>query len=92
MSAWYVFTAMGFYPGDPVSGEYQLCSPLFDKILLQLQGSKKLEIVCSKKDKAAMYMSSVMLNGKLYDKSFIRYADMMQGGKMEITLTAKPPR
>ena len=65
---------------------------MFDKVVLQLQGGKKLEIVCSKKDKAATYISRIMLNAKLYDKGFMRYAGIMQGGKMEITLTAKPPR
>ncbi|HEX8316491.1 MAG TPA: GH92 family glycosyl hydrolase, partial [Flavisolibacter sp.] len=90
MSAWYVFAAMGFYPVNPVSGEYQLSSPLFDKITLQLPAGKKLEIVCHKKSSHAVYMTAVKWNGKPYNKNFIRYADLMKGGRLEIELREQP--
>jgi len=92
MSAWYVFAAIGFYPLNPVSGEYQLCSPLFEKTTLQLTGGKKLEIVCNKKGNDAIFIGSVKLNGKLYDKKIIRYADIMKGGKLEIDLQSTPSK
>ncbi len=92
MSAWYVFAAIGFYPLDPVSGDYQLCSPLFDHITLRLAGNKNLDIVCNKKTKDAAFIGSVKWNGRLYTKKFIRYADIMQGGKLEIELQESPAK
>lgn len=92
MSAWYVFAAIGFYPVNPVSGEYQLCSPLFDKIVLQLPGNKTLEIICNKKSEEAIYIRQVRWNGKLYLKNFLRYSDIMKGGKIEIYLQKSPKR
>lgn len=82
---------MGFYPFDPIYGNYQLCSPLFDKVTLQLEGKKKLEIICRKKTIDAGYIRTVMWNGKLQDKNFIFYSDMMKGGKLEIELIPNHP-
>ncbi|MBL7739943.1 MAG: GH92 family glycosyl hydrolase [Chitinophagaceae bacterium] len=90
MSAWYVFAAMGFYPVNPVSGEYLLCSPLFDKMILQLPGKKKFEITAHRTSREAMYISKTMWNGKSYPKSFITYKMIMQGGLLEIWLADKP--
>ncbi|MBC7888391.1 MAG: glycoside hydrolase family 92 protein [Ferruginibacter sp.] len=92
MSAWYIFAAMGLYPVDPVSGAYQLCSPLFDKISLQLPENKKLEIVCTKKREGAVYISGVKWNGKWYKKYSINYSDIMKGGKLEFELQDTPAK
>ncbi len=90
MSAWYIFAAMGFYPVNPVSDEYQLCTPLFDSISLHLQGGKQFRIVCRKKTDSAAYISAVWLNGKTYPRNFIRYKDIMKGGLLLIDLQAQP--
>ncbi|OIR14211.1 glycosyl hydrolase family 92 [mine drainage metagenome] len=90
MSAWYVFAAMGFYPLDPVSNEYILCSPLFDKINIALPNNKKLEIICHKKSNNSIFINKVKWNGKLYDKNFIKHETLMQGGKLEIELVNNP--
>jgi len=90
MSAWYVFAAMGFYPVDPVSGEYILCSPLFDNIKIQLPAKKQLQIICKKQSAKSIYIKSVQWNSKIYDKNFIRYADIIKGGTIEITLVDYP--
>ncbi len=92
MSAWYVFAAMGFYPVNPVSGEYILCTPLFNKIIVRLQDKKTLQINCIKRSATAMYIASVKWNGKQYDKNFIRYADIMKGGVIEIVLADTPTK
>jgi putative alpha-1,2-mannosidase len=92
MSAWYIFSAMGFYPVDPISGEYILCSPLFDKIILQLQHKKQLVIVCKKQSTGSVYIRRVKWNGQLYDKNFIRYANIMKGGLIEIDLVDSPAK
>lgn len=89
MSAWYIFASMGFYPVNPVTGEYQLCAPLFDKISIRLPGNKHLEIVSKKNGSNNIFINRVEWNGKLYDKNFIRYADLMKGGKLEIYLQGK---
>jgi predicted alpha-1,2-mannosidase len=90
MSAWYLFAAMGFYPVNPVSNEYLLCSPLFDKINVQLPRKRNFEIVCNKTSPGSLYIGKVMLNGKIYGKNFITYSSIMQGGKLEIWLIDKP--
>jgi predicted alpha-1,2-mannosidase len=90
MSAWYIFAALGFYPVDPVSGNYEICSPIFGKITLALEGNKKLEIICNKKNPDAFYIGKVNWNGKPYTKSFLQYKDIMKGGKLEIYLQSKP--
>ena len=86
MSAWYLFAAMGFYPVNPVSNNYQLCSPLFDTISIELPHHKKLKIICSKKTKDAFYIQRVKWNGNPYEKNYINYEDLMQGGELEFTL------
>jgi len=90
MSAWYVFAAIGLYPVDPVSGEHILCSPLFDKIILQLPGNKKLQIVCHKQSNDAIYIKRITFNGKPYTKNYIRYADIMKGGILDMYLQPQP--
>jgi predicted alpha-1,2-mannosidase len=90
MSAWYVFAAIGLYPVDPVSGEHVLCSPLFDKITLQLPGNKKWQIVCHKRSAGDSYIHQIKLNGTTYKKNFITYPDIMKGGVLDIYLEAKP--
>ncbi len=90
MSAWYIFAAIGLYPVDPVSGEHIVCSPLFNKITLQLPGNKKLQIVCHKQTAGDSYIQQVKLNGTPYKKNFITYPNIMKGGVLDIYLQAKP--
>ncbi|HLP35472.1 GH92 family glycosyl hydrolase [Lacibacter sp.] len=90
MSAWYVFAAMGFYPVDPVSNNYQLSSPLFDKVTMKLQGNKVFELLTHKTSATAIYIRQVKWNGQPYNKNFITYSMIMQGGKLELWLTDQP--
>jgi predicted alpha-1,2-mannosidase len=90
MSAWYIFAAMGFYPVNPVSGQYLLCSPIFDRITINLAGSKKFGIVCHKKNAKAVYVNVVKLNGQGFETDFINYNQIMKGGKLDIYLQEKP--
>ncbi|MEJ8844913.1 GH92 family glycosyl hydrolase [Lacibacter sp. H375] len=92
MSAWYVFAAMGFYPVDPVSNNYQLSSPLFDKVNMKLQGNKVFELLTHKTSPTAIYIRQVKWNGKLYNKNYITYSMIMQGGKLELWLTDDPTK
>ncbi|MBL7745743.1 MAG: GH92 family glycosyl hydrolase [Chitinophagaceae bacterium] len=90
MSAWYVFAAIGFYPVDPVSDNYLLCSSIFDKVLLRLQGNKAFELCTYKTSATALYIQKVKWNGKLYNKNHVTYSMIMQGGKLELWLTDQP--
>ena len=90
MSAWYIFAAMGFYPLNPVSGEYLLSAPIFDKITLHLEGQKKFEISCIKESEKAVYIGQVFWNGKEHLKNFITYKQIMQGGQLRIILQDRP--
>jgi predicted alpha-1,2-mannosidase len=92
MSAWYIFASIGFYPVNPVSGEYLLCAPLFNNISVNLQSGKTFNIVCHKSSCKASYIHAVKLNGQPYTKNYIRYANIMQGGKLEIYLQEKPDK
>lgn len=87
MSAWYVFAAMGFYPVDPVSNNYLLTSSLFDKVTIRLQGNKLFELSTHKTSTTALYIQQVKWNGKQYNRNFITYSMIMQGGKLELWLT-----
>ena len=90
MSAWYVFAAMGFYPLDPVSGEYLLCSPLFDTVTINPLLKNHFQIVCHKSSKGAMYIQKVMVNGQPYNKNFITHQMIMEGKKIEMWLGDAP--
>ncbi|HEX8429240.1 GH92 family glycosyl hydrolase [Hymenobacter sp.] len=92
MSAWYVFAALGFYPLDPVSNQYLLCAPLFDRINIQLPVGKPLEIICHKATKDAAYIAAVKWNGKPYPYNYLQHADLVQGGKLELDLQPLPTK
>lgn len=90
MSAWYVFASMGFYPLDPVSDQYLLTVPIFENVKIKLPNNRVFEIVKQQQGAADTHIKSLTLNGKPYSKTFIRYADIMNGGKLVYQLDQKP--
>jgi predicted alpha-1,2-mannosidase len=90
MSAWYIWAALGFYPVDPVSGQYLLCSPIFDEATVQLPANKQLRILCRKQSPQSMYIASVQLNGRALSHSFITHAQLIEGGTLEFQLVDEP--
>lgn len=90
MSAWYVFAAMGFYPVDPVSNNYQLCTPLFDEVVIRITANKTIKLITHKSSAKASYISNVKWNGKLYNKNYITYKMLHQGGTLDIYLQNQP--
>jgi predicted alpha-1,2-mannosidase len=92
MSAWYMFAAIGFYPVSPVSGEYLLCSPIFDNVSITLQSGKKFDVVCHKRNTKSMYIHAVKLNGKVMPNNYINYRDIMNGGKLDIYMQDTPDK
>lgn len=89
MGAWYVLSAMGMYPVSPISGEYVIGSPLFDKVIVHLQNKKKF-IINSKQGKNTMYINSIKMNNQPYTKSFITHNDIINGAELTIEMSEKP--
>ncbi|MFT0288298.1 GH92 family glycosyl hydrolase [Bacteroides thetaiotaomicron] len=90
MSAWYVFSAMGFYPVNPADGRYIIGSPLLDECTLKLAGNKEFRIRTIRKSPEDIYIQSVTLNGKKHKDFFITYQDIMNGGTMVFKMGKKP--
>ena len=92
MSAWYIFTALGFYPVCPGSNEYVLGVPYLEHSVVALPNGKTLEINAPGVSDKNRYVRRVLLNGKPYDKLYITYSDIMAGGTLEFQMAAKPNR
>ena len=90
MSAWYVFSAMGFYPVNPADGRYIIGSPLLDECTLKLAGNKDFHIRTIRKSPEDIYIQSVTLNGKKHKDFFITHQDIMNGGTMVFKMEKKP--
>lgn len=90
MSAWYVFSAMGFYPVNPADGRYIIGSPLWDECTLKLAGNKEFRIRTIRKSPEDIYIQSVTLNGKKHKDFFITHQDIMNGGTMVFKMGKKP--
>lgn len=90
MSAWYVFSAMGFYPVNPADGRYIIGSPLLDECTLKLAGNKEFHIRTIRKSPEDIYIQSVTLNGKKHKDFFITHQDIMSGGTMVFKMGKKP--
>ncbi len=90
MSAWYIFSALGFYPVNPVSSEYVFGSPIVDQFILLLPSGSTFRTTVLNNSKENMYIQSITLNAKPYTKSYITHHDIMVGGIMEIKMGPKP--
>lgn len=92
MSAWYILNAMGFYqvcPGKPV---YSIGRPLFDKVTVNLPGSKTFSIKTYNNKRENKYITSIKLNGHKLEKPFFTHAELMAGGTLEMIMSDKPKR
>ena len=89
-SAWYVFSAMGFYPVCPGAGEYVLGAPYFDEMTLHLENGRNVSIKANDNTDDNCYVNSLTLNGKPYSKNYIKRSDLMQGAQFVYTMSAKP--
>jgi predicted alpha-1,2-mannosidase len=90
MSSWYIMSSMGFYPVDPVSGNYIFGTPLFDRITLELGKGKQLEIVAHRTNPADQYIQSITFNGKPHTRSWFNHREIVDGAKIEFTLGSQP--
>nr|WP_246139165.1 GH92 family glycosyl hydrolase [Gelidibacter salicanalis] len=90
MSAWYIFSSLGFYPVTPGSVDYALGSPLVKTATLQLDNGKKLNITAKNQSKKNVYVSKVTINGKLKKGTSITHQELMQGGQIVFEMSSKP--
>jgi len=86
MSAWYIFSALGFYPVDPANGVYVLGSPRVKSAKISLPGGKVFEVATVGQSKENVYVQSVSLNGKPLNRAFITHDEIAKGGKLVFTL------
>jgi predicted alpha-1,2-mannosidase len=82
MSAWYIFSSLGFYPVAPGSDQYQLGSPAVDGATIQLPGGKTFTIETVNQSAKNVYVQKVVLNGKVLDRTYLTHEEIMSGGKM----------
>jgi predicted alpha-1,2-mannosidase len=90
MSAWYIFSAMGFYPVCPGTNQYIIGAPYMPYMKINLENGKTFEIKAPNVSNKNRYIKSVKLNGKPYTKAFISHEDIMNGGEMTYEMSSKP--
>ncbi len=89
MSAWYIFSALGFYPFNAGSAEYVIGTPLFQKVVLHMPNGKDLVINAPRKSDKAIYVKSVKLNGKKITDWKLTHQQLMEGGSLDFTMSEK---
>ncbi|MBB4803118.1 putative alpha-1,2-mannosidase [Flavobacterium nitrogenifigens] len=90
MSAWYIFSSLGFYPVAPGSDEYALGSPLMKNAILNLENGKTFEVATVNQSDKNVFVSKVLLNGKEFSRPFLKHEDVMNGGKITFYMSSKP--
>jgi predicted alpha-1,2-mannosidase len=90
MSSWYIFSSMGFYPVNPANGIYTIGSPILKSAEISLSNGKVFHMSIKNAGKANIYIQSVKLNGKLYNKTYITQGDIMAGSSIEFIMSKKP--
>ena len=89
-SAWYVFSALGFYPVAPGTTQYILGAPLFKKAILHFENGKSLVINAPDNSDKNMYIQSMTFNGKRYTKNYLEHFELLKGGVLDIQMGDKP--
>jgi len=90
MSAWYIFTAFGFYPVNPASGDYMIGSPLFSKMSLRLANGKTFSVTAENNSAENVYIQSATLNGQPLTIPVIRWEDIMAGASLRVVMGPSP--
>ena len=89
-SAWFVFSAMGFYPVCPGTDQYVIGAPLFDHVQINLPGGKTVEINAEGNSDTNRYVSGIKVNGEEYTKNYFTYGDLTSGATIDFTMSATP--
>jgi predicted alpha-1,2-mannosidase len=86
MSAWYIFSALGFYPVNPANGEYVLGTPAFQRVTFKLPNGKILKIEANRSSDKDFLVKSVYLNGKILDQPFVTHQQLLEGGTLTFNI------
>ena len=90
MSAWYIFSSLGFYPVNPANGIYVFGSPAVEEAKISLPGNKAFTINAENNSAENVYIQSARLNGEAYEKSYITHEDIMKGGSLTFVMGPEP--
>ena len=90
MSAWYVLSAMGFYPVCPGLPEYAIGSPIFSKVTINLESGNKFVIKANNNSAKNKFIQVAQLNGQMYNRCYLRHADIMKGGEISFQMGENP--
>lgn len=89
MSAWYIFSSMGFYPVAPGSLEYAIGSPLITNAIIHLENGKTFEVATQNQSETNLYVKRIILNGKTLNRYYITHDEIMNGGKITFIMSSK---
>lgn len=89
MSAWYMFTSMGFYPVNPVGGEFILGAPQFPFLEIKLNNGNTFKIIAENLSEKNMFVNNIKLNGNQLDRFFLTYDEIMAGGELSFTMESR---
>jgi predicted alpha-1,2-mannosidase len=92
MSAWFIFTALGFYPVTPGSGEYVIGRPFVERATLNLPNGRRFAVVAENLGDDHPYVGSVLLNGKPLARGFIRHQEILSGGELRFVMQSQPDK
>ncbi|HQT91869.1 MAG TPA: GH92 family glycosyl hydrolase, partial [Candidatus Kryptobacter bacterium] len=90
MSAWYVFSAMGFYPVTPGQNTFAVGSPLFRKVTIELSNGRRFVVEADNASRQNRYIESAAIDGKPYDHAYLTQADLASGGVLDFVMSNKP--
>ncbi|KAI0084207.1 glycoside hydrolase family 92 protein [Irpex rosettiformis] len=90
MSAWYIFSALGFYPVNPVSGDYVVGSPFYDRVTIDLPGKPKPLVITSRGASTKPYVASLKIDGKQTDTPIILHDQLVNGGEIDFVMSDNP--
>ena len=89
-SAWYVFSALGFYPVTPATNQYVLGAPLFKEATIHLENGKKIEIKAPQNNQENIYVESLKVNNQPYSKNWLNHQELMKGAVLNFDMNAQP--
>ena len=89
-SAWYILSALGFYPVNPAAKEYAIGSPLFRKAVVHLENGKKVVVEAADNSPENVYIAKARLNGRNWTKNYLRYDDLLKGAKIRFKMSSTP--
>jgi predicted alpha-1,2-mannosidase len=90
MSAWYVLSALGFYPVAPGSTDYSIGSPIVNSALIKLENQREIRIIAHNQNLKNCYIQKIKLNGKIYNRLNIKHEDILKGIDIEFFMGSKP--